>query len=127
MEAMVAKKASKILNNVNKLQANDPYIMGGISAIQLPPDEGNPVFHIICTMFQLFKLKGLFSGLDHENPQEHLWNFIDVSRPFSLKKQLSKVSQAEVIPILFDGEGMQVAGWISTWLDNFVGGVGYSI
>uniref|UniRef100_M1DVC1 Gag-pol polyprotein n=1 Tax=Solanum tuberosum TaxID=4113 RepID=M1DVC1_SOLTU len=60
------------LNNVNKAQ------LDGVAAIRLPQVVGIIVFHVTSTMLQLLQMKGLFGGLAHEDPQDHIRKFIDM-------------------------------------------------
>lgn len=86
------------LSNVNNQNINDPTQMGGIRSILLNPAEGNIVFHIRSTMLHLFQLKGLFGGLAHKNPHEHIRNFVDACGLFSFRNISQESVQLRSFP-----------------------------
>lgn len=57
--------------------------MGMTGIVHLPPVGSNYNFHGIKPMLQLIQMKGLFGGLAHEDPREHLQTFVHVSDLFT--------------------------------------------
>lgn len=54
---------------------------GGHRAIRLPPIENHSALYVTNTMLQLFQSRGIFGGLEHENPHEHIWSFLEICSP----------------------------------------------
>ena len=63
----------------------NPSHAGEMGAICLPQDYGNVTFEVTSTTLHLLQMRGLYGGLDHEDPHEHVRNFIEVCSPFSFK------------------------------------------
>ncbi|WMV41206.1 hypothetical protein MTR67_034591 [Solanum verrucosum] len=106
MEAFVNKLSLKDdvgdLNNANEAQ------LGSVGVIRLPPIVGYVALHVTSTKLQLLQAKGVFGGLDHENPHDHIQNFVDVCSPFSLKNILQESVRLQLFPFSLMGGSNQV-------------------
>uniref|UniRef100_M1DE24 Uncharacterized protein n=1 Tax=Solanum tuberosum TaxID=4113 RepID=M1DE24_SOLTU len=79
--------ASQLGNNddIGNLHDVNEDQLGSACVIRLPTTVGNAVFYVTNSMLQLLQMKGLFGGLAHEDPYDHIRNFVDVCGPFSFK------------------------------------------
>ncbi|KAH0709378.1 hypothetical protein KY284_010805 [Solanum tuberosum] len=62
------------IDDVNSV--NNPAHMGEMGAICMPQAVGNAMFKVTSAKLQLIHSRGLFGGLEHEDPQEHIRSFV---------------------------------------------------
>lgn len=75
----MSSQGSEIVSNEGYMEDNGPLRdVRQNGAIHSPPIVGNVVFHVTSTMLHLLQMKGLYGRKAHEEPHDHLKNFIDV-------------------------------------------------
>lgn len=75
-------------------------VLGSLGAIHLTPIVGNAIFLVSGTMLQLLQIKGFFGGLGHEDPHDHIRNFLDLSRPFTFMNISQESIRLNCFPFL---------------------------
>jgi len=90
----------------------NPTQLGGIGEICLPSTDVDAIFEVMSKTLLLLQMKGLYGGMTHEDPHEHVKNFIDVCSPFSFKNVSQELIRLRLFPLSLMGEA-------SKWLAEF--------
>jgi len=69
------------IDDINSVYNSDQ--SGGRGTICIPQTDGNAMFEVTSTTLHLLQMRGLYGGLDHDDPHEHVRNFTEVCNPFS--------------------------------------------
>jgi len=90
---------------------------GGMGAICILQTDGNAMLEVTSTTLHLLQMRGLYGGLDHEDPHEHVRNFIEVCSPFSLKGVLQESIRLWLFPLSLMGEANK---WLTELPNNSI-------
>lgn len=66
--------------------------------------DGNIIFEVNRTTLNLLQMRGLYGGLEHEDPHEHGRNFTEVCSPFSFKNMSQELMRLRLFPLSLMGE-----------------------
>ncbi|KAK4707117.1 hypothetical protein R3W88_033331 [Solanum pinnatisectum] len=80
-----------------------------MGAICPPLTDENAIYEVTSTTLHLLRMKGLYGGLNHKDPHEHVRNFIDVCSPLSLKNLSQESMWLRLFPL-------SLTGLASKWL-----------
>ncbi|XP_015166432.1 uncharacterized protein [Solanum tuberosum] len=71
--------------------------------ICLPQADGNVMFEVTSATLQFIHSRGLFGGLEHEDPHEHVQSFVEVCTPLSFKNLSQKSIRFCLFPLSLTG------------------------
>ena len=71
------------INDVNSVY-NTSHV-GEMGVICMAQADGNAMFEVTSTTLHLIHSRGLFGGLEHEDPNDHVRSFVEVCTPLSFK------------------------------------------
>jgi len=95
----------------------NPIQMGGIGAICFLATEGKAIFHVTYATLHLLQMKGVYGGLAHVDPHEHMRNFTDVCSPFLLENVSKESVCLKLFPLSLTGEASK---WLAKLPKNSI-------
>jgi len=74
-----------------------------MGAIFMPHTDENAMFEVTSATLQLMHSRGLFRGLEHEDPHEHIRSFVEVCTPLSFKNLSQESIRLRLFPLSLTG------------------------
>jgi len=93
----------------------NPSHAGEMGGICIPQADGNAIFDVTSTTLHLLQMRGLYGGLEHEDPHEHVRNFTKVCSPFSFKNVSQESIRLRLFPLSLTGEASK---WLAKLPNN---------